>query len=138
MAKKEERPLSRREARDLEVEIGFLEGLVRRDPQFTEALELLGDDYTLQGRHGECLQIDQRLRSLRPQDPNVRFNLACSLALAGQPQHACSELEEALELGYRDFRSLQRDPDLAEARKHPDFKRVRDKIRRMQQTSETE
>lgn len=125
--------MDRREVRDLDVEIGFLEGLLRRDPGYTEALELLGDDYTQRGRYQECLQIDERLRSLRPEDANVRFNLACSLALAGHPDRACVELEEALELGYRDFRSLQRDPDLAEARKHPDYKRVRDKIRRMRQ-----
>lgn len=129
MSEEREPKLSRREARDLDIEIGFLEGLVRRDPGYVEALELLGDHYSLRGRARDSLTIDERLRSLRPEDPNVRFNLACSLALSGEPERACGELEQALELGFRDFRALQRDPDLAEARKHPAFKKVRAKIK---------
>ncbi|MBX3732294.1 MAG: hypothetical protein KF791_06830 [Verrucomicrobiae bacterium] len=132
MGNHREQPLSRRAARDLDIEIGFLEGLVKRDPGFVEALELLGDGYATRGRSQDSLAIDEQLRSLKPADPVVRFNLACSLALSGEAERACSELEQALELGFRDFRSLQRDPDLACARKHPAFKRVRAKIRVLQ------
>lgn len=129
MAEKREPRLSRREARDLDIEIEFLEGLVRRDPAYVEALELLGDHYSLRGRAHDSLSIDERLRSLRPEDPNVRFNLACSLSLSGDPVRACEELERALELGFRDFRALQRDPDLDQARKHPAFKKIRAKVK---------
>ena len=135
MAESREPQISRREARDLDIEIGFLEGLVRRDPAYVEALELLGDDYTLRGRAHDSLSIDERLRLLRPQDPNIRFNLACSLALSGQAERACAELELALDLGFRDFRTLQRDPDLAGARKHPAYKRVRAKVRELKTTA---
>ena len=135
MADQREPKLSRREARDLDIEIDFLEGLVRRDPGYVEALELLGDHYTLRGRPRDSLTVDERLRSLRPEDPHVRFNLACSLSLSGETERACRELETALELGFRDFRSLQRDPDLANARKHPDFKKVRAKIRALKTES---
>jgi len=129
MADQREPKISRREARDLDIEIGFLEGLVQRDPAYVEALELLGDNYTLRGRARDSLTVDERLRFLRPDDPHVRFNLACSLALSGEPERACRELENALELGFRDFQALQRDPDLAAARKHPDFKKIRAKIK---------
>lgn len=134
MVKQSERQLSRRQARDLDVEIGFLEGLVRRDPAYTDALELLGDHYTERGRIGDCLKIDSQLRQLRPADPNVCFNLACTLALSGQADQACAELESALDLGFRDFSSVRREPDLAEARKHPNFKRIRDRIRRLEKS----
>ncbi len=122
------RRLSRREAQDLDIEIGFLERLVERDPGYIEALESLGDNYGLRGRTADSLIIDERLRALRPGDPVVRFNLACSLALVGEPERACRELEHALDLGFRDFRSLQRDPDLASARKHPAYHRVSAKV----------
>lgn len=122
------RRLSRREAQDLDIEIGFLERLVERDPGYIEALESLGDNYGLRGRTADSLVIDERLRALRPGDPVVRFNLACSLALIGEPERACRELEHALDLGFRDFRSLQRDPDLASARKHPAYHRVSAKV----------
>ena len=42
--------LSSREQRDLDIEIQFLEGVVRRDQRYVEALQLLGDDYTRRGR----------------------------------------------------------------------------------------
>ena len=93
---------------------------------------MLGDDYTLRGRPQDSLAVDERLRSLKPRDPAVYFNLACSLALSGNAERACSELERALDLGFRDFRSLQRDPDLACARKHPAYKRIRAKVRVLQ------
>jgi tetratricopeptide (TPR) repeat protein len=134
MAKQKKRPLSRREARELDVEIGFLEGLVRRDPAYTDALEVLGDDYTSRGRIGDCLKVDEQLRQLRPADPNVRFNLACTLALSGQADLACAELDQALDLGFRDFGSVRLEPDLAAARKHPAFKRIRERIRRLEAT----
>lgn len=122
------RRLSRREAEELDIEIRFLERLLERDPSHIEALEALGDDYGLRGRSADSLAIDERLRSLRPGDPVVRFNLACSLALIGEHERACHELEHALDLGFRDFRSLQRDPDLASARQHPAFHRVNAKV----------
>jgi indole-3-glycerol phosphate synthase len=41
--------------------------------------------------------VDERLRQLRPEDPNVLFNYACSLALSGAMEQACGELERALD-----------------------------------------
>ena len=45
-----DKPLARKEARELDVKISFLEGLVRRDPQYVEALQILGDHYTQRGQ----------------------------------------------------------------------------------------
>ena len=42
--KTDKKKLSRQQQQDLDIEIGFLEGIVRRDPQYTDALKLLGDD----------------------------------------------------------------------------------------------
>lgn len=137
MAKQSDRKLNRRQARDLDVEISFLEGLVRRDPTYVEALQLLGDDYTDRGRAAEGLGVDERLRQLRPDDAHVRFNFACSLALNGLFERACEEIERALVLGYRDFKWLQRDPDLAELRKHPAFKKMKAQIKALQLSETT-
>jgi tetratricopeptide (TPR) repeat protein len=125
----EHRKLSRTEQRDLDIEIGFLEGVVRRDPAYAEALQLLGDDYTRRGRFTDGLKVDQRLARLRPDDSLSHYNLACSLALTGRFADAVAALERAIELGYRNFSWLARDPDLARLRKHPTYKRVREKIR---------
>lgn len=123
------RKLSRAEQRDLDIEIGFMEGLVRRAPEYVDALRILGDDYTRRGRFQEGLHIDVLLARLCPHDPVVHYNLACSYSLTEQFDHAVDELDRAINLGYRDFRWLARDPDLRNLRKHPLFKSIRKKLR---------
>ena len=68
----------------LDTRIEFMEGIVRRDPDYVDALQLLGDDYTQRGRFPEGLQVDERLASLEPQNSLVFYNLACSYSLTGQ------------------------------------------------------
>jgi len=119
------------DSRELDVEISFLEGLVRRDPGYVEALHLLGDDYTQRGRIAEGLQVDQRLTQLEPRNPLAFYNLGCSLALAGRLEESAQAVETALDLGYRDFKWLTSDPDLKALRKHPHFERLSEKMRRL-------
>ena len=123
------KPLTRRETRELDVRISFLEGLVRRDPQYLEALQMLGDHYTQRGRFDHSLRVDQQLSRLQPSNPLVFYNLACSHSLTGELDQAAAALEKALALGYRDFKWLAKDPDLANLRQHPDFKKLRARIR---------
>ncbi len=123
------RKLTRREQNDLDLEIRFFEGLVRRDPQFVEALQLLGTDYGQRGDFVNCLKTDERLARLRPHDPVVFYNLACSYSLTRQLRRAADALGQAIDRGYRNFRYLIKDPDLDGLRKHAVFKRVQDKIR---------
>ena len=121
--------LNRQEKRDLDIEIGFLEGLVKRDPGYVDALQILGDDYTKRGKFTLGLKIDQRLAVLRPRDSLVYYNLACSYCLTGKMDEAAEALEQALEYGYRDFKWLAEDPDLVELRDHESYGRVKGKIR---------
>jgi tetratricopeptide (TPR) repeat protein len=126
--------LSRACQRDLDTRIEFMEGLVRRDPDYADALQLLGDHYTQRGRYAEGLKVDERLSRLEPHDPLVFYNLACSYSLTEQFDRAVSALEKALQLGYRDFNWLARDPDLRELRRQPIYRDIQDKIRRMKTT----
>jgi tetratricopeptide (TPR) repeat protein len=123
--------LTRRELRELDVKITFMEGIVRRDPQFVEALQLLGDHYTQRGRFEHSLSVDKQLSRLEPTNPLVFYNLACSYSLNGDFDLAAAALERALNLGYRDFRWLARDPDLLRLRKHPLYRSIEAKIRKM-------
>jgi tetratricopeptide (TPR) repeat protein len=122
---------SRKDLRDLDVKISFLEGLVKRDQDYVEALQLLGDHYTQRGQFGNSLLVDQQLSRLEPGNPMVYYNLACSYSLNQDFKQAVSALERALALGYRDFRWLSRDPDLRQLRKLPVYRPIADKIRKM-------
>lgn len=123
--------LTRRVTRDLDVKISFLEGLMHRDPGYVEALQILGDHYTERGRFQEGLKVDQQLARLDPKNPLVFYNLACSYSLNGEFDPAVQALEQALALGYRDFKWLAKDPDLRQLRKHPVFRDIEAKIRKM-------
>jgi Flp pilus assembly protein TadD len=122
---------SRNNPRDLDIEISFLEGVVRRDPEFLEALQVLGDDYTRRGRFVEGLRVDEQLAKLRPEDSLVHYNLACSYALTDHFDESACALDRALNLGYRDFKWLAKDPDLTKLREHPLFKKIRAKIKEL-------
>ena len=123
------RKMTRDEKRNLDVEIGFIEGVVRKDPSFVEALQILGDDYTKRGRFDDGLKVDEQLADLRPQDATVLYNLACSYSLTGQTEQAFDALQRSLAAGYDDFKWLAQDPDLEAVRKHPRYKEVRAQIK---------
>ena len=115
--------------RDLDIKIGFMEGLVRRDPSYVDALQLLGDHYTQRGRYTEGLQVDERLAELEPENALVFYNLACSYSLTGDFPKSVAALDKAIHLGYRDFKWMARDPDLKKLRAQPVFAAIREKIR---------
>ena len=123
------------EHRDLDIQIEFIEGLVRRDPNYIDALHLLGDHYTRRGRFTDGLQVDEHLARLDPENPLVFYNLACSYSLTDKFDHALFALERALELGYRDFNWLAKDPDLKKLRAQPAYAEVKEKIRRLKPKS---
>ena len=123
--------MTRKEVCELEVKITFMEGIVRRDPKYVEALQILGDHYTQRGCYNHSLSVDQQLSRLEPANPLVFYNLACSYSLNGEFDLAAAALEKALALGYRDFKWLAKDPDLRRLRKHPSYRSIQDKIRKM-------
>jgi tetratricopeptide (TPR) repeat protein len=127
--------LSRATQRDLDTRIEFMEGLVRRDPNYVDALQLLGDHYTQRGRFNEGLKVDERLARLEPENPLVFYNLACSYSLTEEFDRAVLALEKALALGYRDFAWLAKDPDLKKLRQQPAFDDIKAKIRRLKPKS---
>jgi tetratricopeptide (TPR) repeat protein len=120
---------NRASQRDLDTKINFLAGIVRRDPDYVDALQLLGDHYTQRGLFLEGLKVDERLAQLEPTSSLVFYNLACSYSLTDQFDRAVQALDRALDLGYRDFTWLARDPDLKKLRKHPAYEELKAKIK---------
>jgi tetratricopeptide (TPR) repeat protein len=113
----------------LDTKINVLAGIVRRDPDYVDALQLLGDHYTQRGLFQEGLKVDERLAQLEPTSSLVFYNLACSYSLTDQFDRALLALDRALDLGYDDFAWLARDPDLKKLRKQPAYEEMKAKIR---------
>ncbi|HAM70563.1 MAG TPA: hypothetical protein DCM86_02855 [Verrucomicrobiales bacterium] len=130
MAKKSRtrKRLSRQQVRDLEIEIGFLEGVIARDPSYVDALKLLSDDYLLQGSFELGLGIDERLVQLLADDPEAYFNLACSYSLTGQTRAALDALSLAIDYGYTDWKWIARETSLENLRQAPCYQQLLAKI----------
>lgn len=108
----------------LDFEIEFFGGILERQPSYVDVLRVQGNNLTLKGRFVEGLQIDKKLAMLRPGDPLVHYNLACSLSLLRKKEPALKTLRRAIELGYRDFRYIREDRDLDFIRNDPRFRQL--------------
>ena len=106
----------------LDFDIDFFEKLLARNGDSVEVLRTLGELVAKKGDVRRALEIDQRLVALLPNDFLARYNLACSLALAGRPDEAIDSLSSAILLGYDDLAHLEVDPDLDSLRERPDFR----------------
>lgn len=118
------RKLTRKEQRDLDIEIAFMEGLVHRDGSYAEAWRILSEDYSRRSRFADGLQVDEKLAQLNPESPEVLYNLACSYSLTRNVERAVETLTRAIGKGFIDFKWMLRDPDLVFLRKDPIFKKV--------------
>jgi tetratricopeptide (TPR) repeat protein len=105
----------------IDFEIDFYERILNRDPHYVEVLARLGELFSEKGWRRRTLQVDLRLATLRPRDPAVIYNLACSYAVLHQVDDAMRELRRAVLLGFDDYRQLMIDPDLASLRLTQEF-----------------
>ena len=112
------------ERRGLEFLADFYGTEVSRKPENVDALAELGNVLTRLGRHAEGLAVDRELARREPDDPTVRYNLACSLSLVGRIDEAFAELARAIANGYDDADHLAADEDLAALRGDPRYAAV--------------
>ena len=106
----------------LEFDIDFFERLLVRKADSVEVLRILAELVSRKGLVKRAVELDRRLVELMPDDFLARYNLACSLALAGRPDEAMKSLSKAILLGYDDLAHLEVDPDLDSLRERPDFR----------------
>lgn len=105
-------------------EVTFYEGVLKRRPDYVDALIPLAEAYTRLGQHEKGLEMDKRLAELCKDDPVVHYNLACSYALLGMKKEAIKALREAVKLGYCDFAHLRKDADLKSLQDEPEFQSI--------------
>jgi tetratricopeptide (TPR) repeat protein len=112
------------ERSQLDFEIEFFGKLLVAIPNYSEVLRAQACNLTAKGRLQEGLAVDKQLVAARPADPTAHYNLACRYALLKQGDMAIMSLRRAIELGYRDFRFMEKDRDLDSIRKDPRFRQL--------------
>jgi len=116
--------------------IKFYENLIKERPYFFNVLICLRQEYSKRGFYEESLEITKRLVKLKPTDPVVHYNLACSLSLLGRIDEAFLELKKSLILGYDDYYCILKDPDLENLRRDNKFKDFLDKLKNLKNVKE--
>ena len=119
-------------------EIAFYEDILARNPDYVEVLSLLGNLYTGSKMYVQGLKVDERLATLKQDDPIVHYNLACSYSLLKQPDRSFAALEKAVHLGYSDVEHMQNDSDLDAIRSDPRYQQVLDRMRSPERRSSAE
>ena len=109
---------------NLDFEVEFLEKLVQNDPDYIDALFLLGELYTKKEQFQKALEIDIHLTNLRPDDPLVFYNLACDYSLLNKKTRGLKALKDAFQRGYNDIDYLLKDPDLKNLRESKRFGQI--------------
>ena len=100
----------------------YMATALRHHPGDLDLMAELAHVHTRLGEVQAGLELDRCLARLLPDCPTVHYNLACSLALCGDPHGALDALETAARLGYADGDHLAADEDLRSLRAQPRFR----------------
>ena len=101
-----------------------LEQQLESVPDDVRARIILSNAYAYFGNEDGAARELKRAVALRPEDPNVLYNAACSFALLNKRAEALEHLKKAWDAGYVNLDWAARDPDLACLHDDPEFQRL--------------
>lgn len=101
-----------------------LEAHLHKVPEDARARMLLAGNYAALNRLEEALRETNLAITLRPNEPNVLYNAACTFCLMGKRPEGLGALRRAWETGWRDSDYVRRDPDLVILHDDPEFERL--------------
>lgn len=102
---------------------------IKKDPGYATAYSNRSVAYMMQKKYNLALDDLKKAKELKPGDAAVRYNMASCHSLMGNVDLAFVELDAALANGFNDYDSLRKDPDLANMRKHPDWRKTLEKYK---------
>jgi len=101
-----------------------LENQILKVPEDARARVLVASSYAEVGRAEDSMREMQFARTLRPNDPSVLYNCACTYSKLGQKREALDALRRAWEGGFKDAEWARRDPDLGLLHGDPEFEKL--------------
>jgi predicted Zn-dependent protease len=102
---------------------GF-EAHLREVPEDARARGLLASYYAETGRIEDAKREATLSMTLRPNEPLILYNAACTFCKMNQKTEGLDALTKAWRVGWRDSDWAWRDPDLALLRDEPEFTRL--------------
>lgn len=102
---------------------------IKKDPSYATAYSNRAVAYMMQKKYNLALDDLKKAKELKPNDPAIRYNLASCHSLMGNVDLGFVELDAALANGFNDYDSLRKDPDIANLRKNPDWRKTLEKYK---------
>ncbi len=100
------------------------EAHLREVPEDARARGLVASYYSELGRTEDAKREATLAMTLRPNEPLILYNAACTFCKMNQKSEALDALSKAWRVGYRDSDWVWRDPDLAILHDEPEFGRL--------------
>src|SRR5512133_902758 len=100
------------------------EAHLREVPEDARARGLVASYYAEMGRTEEAKREANLAMTLRPNEPLILYNAACTFCKMNQKAEALDALGKAWRVGYRDSDWAWRDPDLALLHDEPEFEKL--------------
>jgi TolB-like protein/Tfp pilus assembly protein PilF len=100
------------------------EAHLREVPEDARARGLVASYYAEMGRSEEAKREATLAMTLRPNEPLILYNAACTFCKMHQKPEALDALAKAWRVGYRDSDWAWRDPDLALLHDEPEFEKL--------------
>ncbi len=101
-----------------------VENQIVKVPEDARARSLLAVIYAELGRAEDAVREMQFAVALRPNDPTLQYNAACTYARLGKKKESLESLGKAWQLGYRDVAWVRGDPDLEILHDDPEFEKL--------------
>jgi len=101
-----------------------LEHHVHLVPEDARARTLMAAFYAAMNRVDDAVREANFAMTLRPNEANVLYNVACAFCTLKKKPEALGALRKAWEAGYKDAEWARRDPDLALLHDEPEFERL--------------
>jgi non-specific serine/threonine protein kinase len=105
-------------------QLQVMERHLERVPEDVRARILIANIHAKFGQEQQCRRELDMALALRPNDPIVLYNAACSYALLNKKVEALALLRKATECGYAILEWAARDPDLACLHGAPEFQKL--------------
>jgi tetratricopeptide (TPR) repeat protein len=102
--------------------IGNYKKALHHNKTLKEATINLSTAYMKNLNFEEALETLKVGMALDSKNPHIHYNYACYYSLIDQPKASMEELQEAVHLGFTNFKQIETDPDLEKLRQSPEFK----------------
>jgi tetratricopeptide (TPR) repeat protein len=117
-------PSLKAELAKIDGSISRLKAILDSRPNDLNVLQALAVQYSMKGQYDDALQYLRKELNLKPDNPEIYYNIACIYSKQKNVPMSLSYLEQAVQKGFRNRDLLNSDHDLDNVRNEPSFQKL--------------